>query len=271
VITALVVSVALVYIVLALCPILFVLGPKAMSKALEVLIVAMATPALITLMLAIGIALLADGPLTASGLITSTIVGLGIMLMGTVSPFVLIRLLPHPAIQEGVGRMQGAHSAASGHASAMPERARGAMSKLESGADWVGAKVGQKPPEGASQAGGQSTTGVATAVAAGVATGGVATAAGAAGAAGGAGGAAGAAGGAGAGAGASGASAAAPMPGGMPGGGGDLPGGGLIAPPRLDSDSDSPPPTADPRLQAPPSGPAPSGPAPSGPSSGGGQ
>jgi len=143
VITALVVSVALVYIVLALCPILFVLGPKAMAKALEVLIVAMATPALITLMMAIGIALLADGPLTASGAITSTIVGLGIMVLGTASPFVVLRLLPHPAIQEGVGRMQGAHSAASGHASAMPERARGAMSKLESGADWVGAKVGQ--------------------------------------------------------------------------------------------------------------------------------
>jgi len=235
VITALVVSVALVYIVLALCPILFVLGPKAMSKALEVLIVALSTPALITLMLAIGIALLADGPLTASGAITSTIVGLGIMLMGTVSPFVLIRLLPHPAIQEHVGRMQGAHSAAGGHASAMPEQARGAMGKLESGADWVGAKVGQKPPEGASQSAGRQTTGVATAVAAGVATGGVATAAGAAGAAGGAG------------------AGATPMPGGMPGGGGTQPGGGLIPLPRLDSDSDSPPPTADPRRQAPPS------------------
>jgi len=235
IITALIVSVALVYIVLALCPILFVLGPKAMARALEVLIVALSTPALITLMLAIGIALLADGPLTASGAITSTIVGLGIMVMGTVSPFVLIRLLPHPAIQEHFGRMEGMQGAASQHATSLPAQGKAISKGISSAFSSPDSEGAGGAANGAASAG-SSGPGVASTVAgaaATAATGGVAAAAGA-----------------GVGAAANGASAAstaetaassqALLP----------PTDGLLRPPVFDTDEELQP-TADPRYEAP--------------------
>jgi len=243
IVTALIVSVALVYIVLALCPILFVLGPKAMARALEVLIVALSTPALITLMLAIGIALLADGPLTVSGAITSTIVGLGILVMGTVSPFVLIRLLPHPAIQEHFGRMEGLQGTASQHATSVPAQGKAISKGISSAFSSPDSEGAGGAANGAASAG-SSGPGVASTVAgaaATAATGGAAAAAGAGGAA------AGAAGGAGAAAnGASAASAAGAAASSQPP---PPPTDGLLRPPSVDEEP--PKPTADPRYEPP--------------------
>jgi len=94
VLLALLASVGIVYLVAVLCPVLFVISGKSAKRAIEVLVVALATPALITLTLTLGIVLFADGPSTAGGMVGSTIIGTGMIFAALFSPFMLLKMLP---------------------------------------------------------------------------------------------------------------------------------------------------------------------------------
>lgn len=94
------------YIAAIAAPFAFLISPKSARKLLEILIVALATPTIITAIFALGLAVFSASIPTASAWIGSTIEGLGIMLLAVFSPLGVMKLLPMG--EEAIAKM-GAH------------------------------------------------------------------------------------------------------------------------------------------------------------------
>ncbi len=108
----LIVSIALVYFAMALFPIMVMLSPVAMKKTLELIGVCLATPALITLVLCLGVAIFADGPTSLSGAVSSTVIGAGLFILAAFSPLVCLKLIPH--MEEHFKALHNAHGQTAG-------------------------------------------------------------------------------------------------------------------------------------------------------------
>ncbi len=108
----LIVSIALVYFALALFPIMVMLSPVAMRKTLELLGVCLATPALITLVLCLGVGIFADGPTSLSGAVSSTVIGAGLFILAALAPFILLKLIPH--MEQHFASLHQAHGQTAG-------------------------------------------------------------------------------------------------------------------------------------------------------------
>lgn len=94
------------YIAAMFAPFAFLISTKAAKKTLEVLIVALATPTIITAIFALGLAVFSASAPTASSWIGSTFEGLGILLLAAFSPLGVMKLLPFG--EEAIAKM-GAH------------------------------------------------------------------------------------------------------------------------------------------------------------------
>lgn len=94
------------YIAVMFAPFAFLISAKAAKKTLEVLVVALATPTIITAIMALGLAVFSASGSTASAWIGSTFEGLGILLLAAFSPLAVMKLLP--VGEEAIAKM-GAH------------------------------------------------------------------------------------------------------------------------------------------------------------------
>lgn len=147
----LIVSIALVYFALALFPIMVMLSPVAMRKTLEQLGVCLATPALITLVLCLGVAIFADGPTSLSGAVSSTVIGAGLFILAALAPFILLKLIPH--MEEHFKALHNAHGQTAG-------KVGGAAASLATGQSFASRVAGGEMGNAAGAAGAAAGGGV---------------------------------------------------------------------------------------------------------------
>lgn len=102
-------STIVAYMAALFAPFAFLISTKAAKKTLEILIVALATPTIITAILALGLAVFSASVSTASAWIGSTFEGLGILLLAAFSPMAVMKLLPIG--EEAIAKMGTHHQA----------------------------------------------------------------------------------------------------------------------------------------------------------------
>jgi hypothetical protein len=135
---------AIAYITCFFAPLAWVVSAKAGKKAIELLVAMLLTPFVITCVIAVGLAITADGP-SVTDHITHTLMGLGLLYVAIFAPLALMRFMP--IAESHIANLRHPHQAAVGASNTakggwQTAQSVGSKAKGSAGAGAAGAAAG---------------------------------------------------------------------------------------------------------------------------------